>query len=189
MWPHVTVLTPGWTLCTAPLCKYVDYVIEIKMNEQKSTHCIVCYNPLPPHGVHSFHQQCSQTVHAATFARKSQMAEIPLDRRAARRIFRWLVLVGIRGQALAWCPWEMRNCVSTWGNQLGNHHLRQSSQFVFDSWALVPFSSVSLDCKALHVAPWWGHQRWRPGHPWWWVGWGGGHQGGGSSSSSDSASM
>ncbi len=76
------------------------------------------------------------------------------------------------------CPWEMRNRVSTQGNQLGNHHLQQSSQFVFDSRALVPFSSVSLDCEALHAVPRWGHQRWRPGCPRRQVGWGGGHQGG-----------
>ncbi len=178
MRPHVTALTPGWPLSTAPLCKYVDYVIEINLNEQKSTHCIVCYDPLLPHGVDSFCQQCSQTVRAATFARKSQVAEIPLDRRAGHRIFHWLVLVGIRGLALAWCPWEMRNCVSTRANQLGNHHLWQSSQFVFDSRALVPFSSMSLDCKALHAAPWWGRQRWHPGCPRQRVGWGEGHQGG-----------
>ncbi len=93
MRPHVTALTPGWPLCTALLCKYVDYVIEIKLNEQKSTHCIICYDPLLPRGVDLFHQQCSQTVRAATFARKSQVAEILLDRRAAHRIFCWLVLV------------------------------------------------------------------------------------------------
>ena len=58
-----------------------------------STHRIVCYDPLPHHGVDLFHQQCSQTVLMATFGRKSPVAEIPLDRTAARQIVCWGVLV------------------------------------------------------------------------------------------------
>ncbi len=82
------MLAPGWPLCTALFCKYVDYVVEIKWNEVISTHRIVCYDPLPHRDVDSFHQQCTQTVLVATFGRKSPVAEIPLDRTAARRIIR-----------------------------------------------------------------------------------------------------